>query len=162
MQNTTTETRNSAIITTYKRRLERRAVRVVKTVEVWHGFFSDEPDADLADYTCWTIDPENIPTGFASAGYVPNTDVIKYQYNLRAYNDLRVQRPVAWRVPFLNHENYDTNCTISHLCHNPSCYNWDHHALEPLEVNKARNGCPGGSHCHHVIKCLIPGPYHDK
>lgn len=80
-----------------------------------------------------------------------------YQYDLRRYNGTK---PKAWRVPFLMDPNYNNpNYTVSHLCHNPDCYNWNHHVLEPLEVNKGRNGCPGGTHCHHQIPCIRPGPY---
>jgi len=71
-------------------------------------------------------------------------------------------RPAAWRVPFLHDPNYDNNdYTVSHLCHDESCYNWHHHVLELLAVNKGRNGCPGGPHCHHKITCIIPGPFYN-
>jgi hypothetical protein len=84
----------------------------------------------------------------------------KWQYDLRRYN---LGRPMAWRIPFLMDPNFNNNnYTISHLCHNPNCYNWEHHVLESLDLNKARNGCPGGPHCHHLIKCIRPGPYYNK
>lgn len=48
-------------------------------------------------------------------------------------------RPVAYRVPLIAHQAYgDKTTTVSHLCHNNWCYNWDHHTLESLEMNKAR------------------------
>jgi hypothetical protein len=83
----------------------------------------------------------------------------KYQYDLKQDYGIR---PMAWRIPFLLDPNFwDDNMTVSHLCHNPRCYNWNHHILEPLEHNKARNGCPGLERCCHKIKCLRPGPYHN-
>src|SRR4051812_38827279 len=82
-----------------------------------------------------------------------------YQYNLRWFNGTR---PKAWRVPFLEDPEYENvDFTVSHLCHNNRCYYWKHHVFEPLAVNKSRNGCPGGKHCHHTTKCLIPGPYYN-
>ena len=72
-------------------------------------------------------------------------------------------RPLAYRVPFLTHSEFLTDSyTVSHLCHFNACMNPAHHILEPLEINKARNGCPGGRFCCHQTPCLIPGPYHDK
>ena len=86
----------------------------------------------------------------------------KYQYDLRT--NLGKGRPVAWRVPFLNSPDFDdsNNYTVSHLCHNNQCYNWNHHVLEPLPVNKGRNGCPGLGRCCHKRKCIRPGPYHNQ
>jgi len=82
-----------------------------------------------------------------------------FQYDLRS-SGLVPKRPKAWRVPFLLDPNYnDDTYTVSHLCHDNNCYNWDHHVLETLATNKAKNGCPGGNHCHHVHRCLRPGPY---
>lgn len=79
-----------------------------------------------------------------------------YQYDLRSKG---YGRPKAWRVPFLEDPNYyDEDYTVSHLCHNTDCYNWEHHVLEPLYVNKSRNGCPGGLHCYHKVTCIRPGP----
>lgn len=101
---------------------------------------------------CKTVDPVNKPLKFRHQGS-------KWQYDLRSRG---LGRPVAWRVPFIGHLNYtDPNWTVSHLCHNTLCYNPDHHVLEPLDLNKARNGCPGGPHCHHQRKCIRPGPLYD-
>lgn len=105
---------------------------------------------------CVAIDPDNLPVGFVHAGNG------RYQYN---YNHpvMKRYRPVAYRFPFLQHPNYyDEGWTVSHLCHNSWCYNPGHVNLEPLAVNKARNGCPGGEHCHHQVRCLLPGPYFDS
>lgn len=72
-------------------------------------------------------------------------------------------RPKAWRIPFLYESNYgQPNYTVSHLCHNTKCYNWNHHVWELLDVNKGRNGCPGGAYCFHITKCLRPGPFYNK
>lgn len=50
--------------------------------------------------------------------------------------------------------------TLSHLCHNNWCWNYRHHALESLSDNKGRNGCPGGTYCKHIVKCIRPGNYY--
>lgn len=102
---------------------------------------------------CWMIVEEDAPQGFVKTGED------SYQYAVPLLGGGR-QRPKAYRIPFLNDPNYDkAGMTVSHLCHNKWCYNWEHHVLEPLAVNKGRNGCPGGDHCHHIVKCLVPGPY---
>jgi len=81
---------------------------------------------------------------------------VEFQYNLRG---LKRGRPKAYRVPFLMLEEFDMpNYTVSHLCHNSWCLNPLHHALESLADNKGRNGCAGGNHCFHQVRCLIPGP----
>lgn len=86
----------------------------------------------------------------------------KWQYQISNSKDSKRVRVIAYRVPFLLNEKYeDPDYTVSHLCHDNECMNPDHHVFEPLAVNKGRNGCPGGSHCHHKKKCLMPGPYHN-
>lgn len=108
---------------------------------------------DVQVYACMAT-PEVLPPGFAK------TADDKYQYSFTF--EAKRYRPVAYRVPFLMHPEFENpGFTVSHLCHNNWCYNWDHHVLELLAVNKARNGCPGGPHCHHKVKCLIPGQYFD-
>lgn len=105
---------------------------------------------------CKIIDDFNLPTGFVKTG--PG----KYQYNFTdpESESTRRFRPCAYRIPFLSEDGfYDTHMTVSHLCHNNLCYNWNHHVLEPLAVNKGRNGCPGGPSCRHKIKCIIPGEF---
>lgn len=73
------------------------------------------------------------------------------------------KRSVAYRVPFFGHACFDDErYTVSHLCHNNECFNWEHHVLESLAVNKSRNGCPGGDHCHHQVRCIMPGPYSES
>ena len=109
---------------------------------------------------CKRINDGNLPIGFTKV--TTNKAIPRYQYNftdpLKASSNRN--RPTAYRIPFLLKDFfYDQKFTVSHLCHNNWCYNWDHHTFEPLEHNKGRNGCPGGDHCHHVVSCLIPGPY---
>jgi len=108
---------------------------------------------------CKVLDPNQLPTG------VQLTKEGKYQYNftdpeLDPEDKGKRYRPNAYRMPYLMHEQFrDKAMSVSHLCHNNACHNWEHTTLEQLHVNKARNGCPGGHHCHHQTKCLIPGPY---
>lgn len=47
--------------------------------------------------------------------------------------------------------------TCSHFCHNDLCLNPTHFVVEPLPVNKGRNGCAGGVCCQHIVTCLRPG-----
>lgn len=54
-----------------------------------------------------------------------------------------------------------TKYTCSHLCHNNGCLNPQHLVLEDLATNKARNVCPGTTHCTHTPKCLALGPQYD-
>lgn len=68
----------------------------------------------------------------------------------------------AFPVPGYVAAGYPQLMTVSHLCHNSWCYNWNHHILESLAVNKSRNGCPAGNSCRHKVKCIIPGEYSDK
>lgn len=100
--------------------------------------------------------------GKSPAGFTKSAQ--GWQYDLRSNKNINVSsaRPKAYRIPFLKNPNFDDpEYTVSHLCHDNNCMNPEHHTLELLAVNKARNGCPGGSHCHHQVKCLIPGPYYD-
>lgn len=126
------------IIKEYKESISKAWIDSPISVDVW---WSDDPIV----LDCKTLATDSKITGFRYQGE-------KWQYDLRTCN---LGRPMAWRVPFLCHPNFQSpNYTVSHLCHNNSCYNWDHHTLENLDENKARNGCPGGDHCHHKIKCL--------
>jgi len=64
------------------------------------------------------------------------------------------------RWVFVQHPCFiDKQYGISHLCHNNWCYNWRHHIFENNEINKGRNGCPGGIHCFHKVRCERPGHY---
>lgn len=101
-------------------------------------------------------------------GYLGKDRIVsgKSQYNiqLKKPNQLGLDRasPKAYRVSFVMDDRYDDNAmTVSHLCHNTDCFNPKHHVLETLEVNKSRNGCPGGNHCHHRVKCIRPGEYYN-
>jgi hypothetical protein len=52
-----------------------------------------------------------------------------------------------------------TAATTSHLCHESRCVNPHHLVVEPLDVNKGRNGCAGPSGgCAHQPPCLMQGP----
>lgn len=105
---------------------------------------------------CKEINHNNLPCGFTQ------TKDNKYQYNFTdpESTDKKRFRPVAYRIPFLQEDGvYDRNMTVSHLCHQNWCYNWNHHVLESLSINKARNGCPAGPSCRHKVKCIIPGEF---
>jgi hypothetical protein len=96
--------------------------------------------------------PGHNPPGFAFGA--------KWQYSV-SENGVR-RRFMAYRMSFYGTAAFeDSNLTVSHLCHNNDCMNPDHHVLEALEVNKARNGCPAGQHCCHKVRCLMPGPYYN-
>lgn len=106
---------------------------------------------------CKVLNPitKKLPIGFTLCSKTRE----RYQYNFT--DPLREKRgryrPNAYRMPFLDDVNfYDQSYTVSHLCHNPKCYNWDHLVLEPLWMNKGRNGCPCIG-CHHFPKCISPG-----
>lgn len=139
------------IVDKYKRDLEDKWVDKPCDVEVWYS-------ADPLCLDCKAINPDDMPTGFVSV----SED--RYQYHFTDPERARKgrYRPVAYRMPFLGSQLFEdatTVSTVSHLCHNPWCYNYNHHVLESLELNKARNGCPGGPVCRHKTKCLRPGPY---
>lgn len=98
--------------------------------------------------------PDVMPPGFCRVG--PD----RFQFSFT--REGRRLRPVAYRVPFLATPGFDDDSlTVSHLCHHNWCMNWEHHVLESLAANKARNGCPGGPHCHHKVTCLRPGEFFD-
>jgi len=142
--------KNDGVINTYKNTLKKSWVLKEKEVTVnWANV--------TIILNCYEIprdDKHHIP------GLTWQGD--KYQYDLRN-KGYKVERPVAWKIPFLKHTEYDNdNYTVSHLCHNDQCYNWNHHVLETLPVNKGRNGCSGLGCCHHKTRCIIPGPYHDS
>lgn len=152
--------------TTTNKMSKKQQIKQYKDNLLSHWCTADELDLTLADGRghpeCKYINTDDKPKYFTKG----NND--KYQYDLKIYDeDGQLQskryRPIAWRVPFLEDENFGDNVkyTVSHLCHNEKCYNWEHHVLETLEVNKARNGCPAGKCCRHKVKCLIPGPYCD-
>jgi hypothetical protein len=133
----------------YKQRLS--AVWVNHIIMVLPEWDTDNPIV----LNCKHIDAHNPPQGFVSQGH-------KYQYDLRQ-NPFVLGRRIAWRTPFIDQPGYwDDSYTVSHLCHNNQCYNWNHHTLETLDVNKARMGCAGGPHCFHKVKCIRPGPCYNK
>lgn len=139
------------IIKQYKQDLEATWVSASTTIIVWF-----QPEGLVLN--CKRVDADNLPCGFTRVGQD------RFQYN---FTDPEVQhskrfRPIAYRMPFLaNSGFYDKSMTVSHLCHNNWCYNWNHHTLELLEINKARNGCAAGPSCRHKTKCLRPGLFSD-
>lgn len=122
-------------------------------ISSWYGEFS---------LSCFTLDPSKCPKGFrVSTTKWRSLDhtQIAFQYDLRT---LGLGRPKACRVAYLDSEDFmNSEMSVSHLCHNTWCLNPRHHVLESLAENKGRNGCPGGDHCHHRVRCLRPGPFYD-
>lgn len=145
------------LVEAYLSRLYSAAVYRRMTVEPrpWYS------DVDV-ELLCIELPTVGLPRGFSFSGMKAGTDVPRFQYDL-GLRDGKRYRPVAYRVPFLEDAHFgDESHTVSHLCHNPACYNPAHHVFETLEVNKGRNGCPGGPHCHHRVTCLRPGMYHSS
>jgi len=139
-------------IAEYKRRLHLKARKSLHLIPATE--FTNEVTLE-----CWHLDSSDLPQGFTVSTTKKEQEagkLVKFQYDMR---DIK-KRPIAWRVPFLLDPNFDNDkFTISHLCHNPQCYNYHHHAFEPLAVNKGRNGCAGGKGCaHKKYKCLMQGP----
>ena len=125
-----------------------------------HPWYEAEP----ITMTCTVIDPSNKPRGFAldkkTQGLVDHYQYSKFPDHLKTGEIDSRYKPRAWRMPFLDHEHfYNKDWTVSHLCHNCACHNPEHQILEPLEVNKSRNGCPGGPACRHKVPCMLPGAY---
>lgn len=146
------------IVTEYQKKVQKHFVKVVTRIEVGEYFGAEENCVILE---CWEH-PNHTVKGFTNKTSKVGGKMVKiYQYDLRNVKcNLGTNRPCAWRVPFLIEpaEYVNKKWTISHLCHNTSCYNWNHHRLEPLPLNQGRNGCPGGLHCHNLDTCMIPGP----
>lgn len=145
-------------IAEYQKRVKAKALRVRYSMDVWEGY--DVAGSDSIYWNCYEVDPEDPPDGFTIATSKKSTKVKSYQYSV--YIDNKRTRPKAYRIPFLTDPNYLSDAyTVSHLCHNKKCYNWKHLCLETLDQNKARNGCPGGAHCHHfTTHCMRPGPFY--
>ena len=147
---------STIIIEDFKLSIEEVAIKITYQIDVWEGY--DGKNSTHVYHICYEIDPLCVPRHFTKT-MEKSKEQIKYQYSIYDDQGKRI-RPQAWRIPFLEHPKFsDTEYTVSHLCHNKKCYNWSHHVLETLSQNKARNGCPGGNHCHHNIKCIRPGPY---
>lgn len=144
---------SESVVRLYKRRLDKITTKVTYEVPVWIGF--DDKESTSIKLECFEIVPGSAGVGFSYQGS-------KWQYDVGNIQGKRF-RPNANRVPFVDDEHFlDTKWTCSHLCHNDECYNPQHIALEPLDVNKGRNGCPGGNHCHHRIKCIRPGQFYNQ
>lgn len=163
MKRTAPSTQFDQTLSLYNSRLESKVTKAHQTIPVWKGFSKADPDLSTITLECWEIDPANLPVGFTvktSKEKRALGEPIKYQYDLRSD---KKGRPAAWRIPFLAHDGFeDRDYTVSHLCHNPLCYNPGHHAFESLPINKARNGCPGGAYCFHRQKCIRPGPFYNS
>jgi hypothetical protein len=143
----------NGVITAYLSELNDGHRVYTSVVQTWWG---------NCTLNCITLDPTNLPKHFRiKTPDWKNKDhtQIEYQYDLRT---LKLGRPKAYRIPFLNTEEYfsEDKYTVSHLCHNGWCLNPKHHVLENLADNKGRNGCPGGTACRHRVSCLIPGRYY--
>lgn len=139
------------IVSKYKIDVQSNWIDCTAVISTWYN-----PNLLLE---CKGINPKNLPIGFTC------TKDRKYQYNFTdpEATDKKRYRPAAYRMPFFLREEFSNpNITVSHLCHNNWCYNWNHHVLELLEINKARNSCPAGPYCHHKVKCIIPGKFSDK
>lgn len=138
------------IIRVYKEKVRTHKTVYTEDVSV-EDYFDD--DYDVIEISCWYL--EDVKVKLFRGNFDDG-----YQYDLRGAG---YGRPKAWRVPFLESPHFDdVNWTVSHLCHDSKCYRWSHHVFETLEVNKGRNGCPGGNHCHHVTRCIRPGRFYNS
>jgi len=139
----------------YLQELEEYSQVVSQDVQVW---WQEKP----LTIACWKLSDSCLPKGcFKSTSGMEEP---KYQIN---YTDPEASskkrtKPRAYRMPFVLDPNFtDPSYSVSHMCHNNWCHNPQHVVLEQLDVNKARNGCPAGPHCHHKVQCLIPGKYYN-
>lgn len=140
------------IIAKYKQDVEASWQHELKLLNPWF-----QPEGLYLE--CKRINSSKLPIGFTCV----SED--RFQYNFtdpRSPKGIRF-RPLAYRLPFLKKPDfYNKTFSVSHLCHNNWCYNWNHHVLEILEINKSRNGCPAGPSCRHKVKCLRPGFYSES
>lgn len=145
-----TDAQLDTLITLYMKRLQSAWIDAPLHVgPVWYL------DRDLV-LDCKVLPDTHLPAGFTRT-------TAKVQYDCGKLFGGKRYRPIAFRIPFAKSLAFrDDTFTVSHLCHNPVCANPEHHTLETLEVNKGRNGCPGGPHCHHRVKCLRPGMFCDQ
>jgi len=110
-------------VTTYKARVQTQAKHVVRIFPAT----STTPETVLV---CYEIDSAHHPEGFLIATTKRDIDagkLVKYQYRVN-HNKI-----TAWHVPFLGTDRdprLNPNMTLSHLCHNAHCYNWEHHTME--------------------------------
>ena len=153
----------------FRQRVASVVVPVEHLVPVW---WTREDDVGLAplrvgtaggvnkwyvQMTCHEIPPgAPLPTGLRRSGLTAAGSP-RYQYRLP-----NGQRPPAARVFFIDTQldGLWDGWTVSHLSHNPGCLNPEHLALEPLDVNRARNGCPAGWKCYHQVRCIRPGAWY--
>lgn len=144
--------------------LEEMRVKYIIDVEsnarvVTTTIYSPGPWYPTTTLQCWELNAPT-PTWSMPDKWMWNNG--KYQFDCGTKLTRTRYRPTAYRVPFILHPEFlNPEMTVSHLCHNPACYNPGHLVFELLAVNKGRNGCPGGAHCHHEVTCLRPGPYYN-
>jgi len=139
------------VVDQYKHNIQIYWMRVPKTIQL-----KDDSNSTITLF-CYYMDPSK-PRPYH---WCQRDDIYQYSW-IDPQDDRRIrQRPVAWRMPFLVTDEkkfMDSKMTVSHLCHDRKCYNWNHHVLEDITVNQSRNGCLGPGHCGHNPQCIIPGP----
>jgi len=96
---------------------------------------------------CFRIDLDNKPGNVVKKG-----DQFQYDHNRTKYTLQRLLVGVA-----LGERTAEQSA--AHFCHHDWCVNWQHIGVVSLALNKAQNGCPGFSHCHHEWRCFRAGPY---
>ncbi len=113
-----------AIVDLYLQRLHGHAVTEEREYEVWWS----QDEVELHCLGIESDDKDKLPVGFACC--TPKSDRekgadLQYRYNLRSFG---LGRPKAYRIPFLNSDHFDDSVgyTVSHLCHNPRCYDPKH------------------------------------
>lgn len=137
---------------TYKTIVSYNVSVVPSLTDVW---YQDDP----VKLECWELPGNALFTGL-TRGHDGALGRPMYQFAYTHPETRKRSRPCAYRIAFLGTAAFDDAAnTVSHLCHNPRCFNWNHHHLESLNINKGRAGCPGGPSCRHKRPCLIPGPY---
>ncbi len=76
---------------------------------------------------------------------------------------------LAFRLRYPNSKSFEPGKQISHLCHNPRCFNADHLITESAKSNRDRNLCNGWkwitcpfdethsfNPCTHRPQCILP------
>ena len=127
------------------------------TLNIWKS----PPDLGSAVSPCISL---SIPPRTAFVSYIETSG--HYQYNMKTiFTDTRY-RPMFYRVFFLHLEGgISTNDkshardkkTVSHLCHNTHCYNWNHMVFEDIIINQARSYCNPSFYCNHKPRCHQQG-----
>jgi len=108
---------------------------------------------------CLFVDSAHKPAAMTQKGHADDGVQYEYQWNRnQGVVGAAKDRVIAQRMYFINHPRYGAGVTVSHLCHRNACMNPAHMTIEPLPINKGRNGCAGGISCQHVVRCIMPGP----